>query len=158
MGTKYEYTTGGNTTTKIMNLEAVEINGGGTGSLTIGQSFNELHSLPMGVSNISLVDLASVLIPFVADAYKPFVACDGVVNLKIKGGVYSGAGTLMGVKFGKSGMVNLVVRDATISCALQHDGGTANSFSWIDTAINTSVSGGTVGAIGSKKISSVLYP
>lgn len=158
VGTKYEYTTGGNTTNKIMNLDIVEINGGGSGSLTIGQSFNQLHSLPMGVSNISLVDLASVSIPSVNDNYKPFVACDGVVNLKIKGGVYSGAGTLMGVKFGKSGMVNLVVRDATISCALQHDGGTSNAFSWIDTAINTSVSGGTVGTGISKKISSVLYP
>lgn len=158
VGTKYEYTTGGNTTTKIMNLKAVEINGGGSGSLTIGHSFNQLHSLPMGVSNISLVDLASVSIPSVNDNYKPFVACDGVVNLKIKGGVYHGAGTLMGVKFGKSGMVNLVVRDATISCALQHDGGTSNAFSWIDTAINTSVSGGTVGTGISKKISSVLYP
>ena len=158
VGTKYTYSTGGNTTNKIMDIEFVGIDGGGAGSLIIGQSFNELHSLPMGVSNISLVDLASVSIPFVNDVYKPFVACDGVVNLKIKGGVYSGAGTLMGVKFGKSGMVNLVVRDATISCALQHDGGTSNSFSWIDTAINTSVSGGTVGTGISKKISSVLYP
>lgn len=157
VGTKYEYTTGGNTTNKIMNLDIVEINGGGSGSLTIGQSFNQLHSIPMGISKVKLKGLSSVSIATIADEYRPFIPCAGVVNIDVDGGTYSG-GVFMGVKFGYAGMANLVVRNATMSCELQHSARQDNAFSWIDTALNTSVSGGIVGSIESKKISSVLYP
>ena len=157
VGTKYEYTTGGNTTNKVMNLEMVEINGGGSGSLTIGQSFNELHSIPMGVKNIKLKGLTSVTIPTVPSDYKPLVPCNGVVNIELEGGTYSG-GVLMGVKFGFAGMANLVVKGSTLACTLQHNGGATNAFSWIDTAIGASTAGGSVGVGAVKKVSSVLYP
>lgn len=156
IGTKYTYTSG-NTTNKEFKLDTVEIDGKGTAILNVGESFGELHSLPMGIARVRFVGMATVNIATPAADYKPLVPCNGVVNLEIEGGQFNG-GTLMGVKYGRAGMCNLTARNATLACALQHNGGTTNAFSWIDTAINTSVAGGSVGGAGSKKISSVLYP
>lgn len=157
VGTKYAYTTGGNTSNKVMNLEAVEIDGAGAASLNVGQSSNELHSLPMGIAKVRLKNLTSVTIASVTLEYKPLIPCHGIVSIEIEGGTFSG-GYLMGVKANYSGMANLVVRNATLACALQHNAAQPNSFSWIDTAFNTTTTGGSVGATASKKISSVLYP
>lgn len=157
VGTKQNYTSGGTVTNKVVNLQVAELNGGGTGSVAVGQSSNQIQGLPAGIANVKLVGL-SVSIPLVNDNYKPFVACHGVVNIEVDTSTITGAGTLMGVKYGYAGMGNLTAKNSTIACALQHNGATANAFSWIDTAITTSVVGGSVGAAGSKKISSVLYP
>lgn len=157
VGTKSSYTSGDSVTFKVVNLSQIEINGAGVGSLNVGQSSNQIQGLPMGVSKIKISGL-SVTIPLVSDNYKPFITCHGVVSLEVDDSTITGAGTLMGVKFGQAGMCNLTARNSTISCALQHNGGASNAFSWIDTAISTSVAGGSVGSSGSKKISSVLYP
>lgn len=155
--TKYNYTSGGNTTNKIVRLDTVEINGEAGGTLYVGSSSNQLESLPMGISRVVLRGISSITVDYVSDNYKPMIPAFGVVNIEITSCSMSG-GVLTGVKNGRVGMANITAHDSTLACQLQHNGGVANSFSWIDTAVNTNVSGGSVGSAGSKKISSVLYP
>lgn len=157
VGTKYNYTSGGNATNKIVRLDTVEINGEAGGTLYVGSTSNQLESLPRGISHVVLRGISAVTVDSVSDNYKPMIPAFGVVNIEITACNVSG-GVLTGVKNGQVGMANITVHDSTLACQLQHNGGIANSFSWIDTAVNTNVSGGSVGSAGSKKISSVMYP
>ena len=157
VGTKYTYSTGSDVTRKVVNVDEVGFYTETVGSINVGSLSNEVHSLPMGIRNV-IINSVNVVIPKLSlSDYRPFIPCLGQVDITVINSTITG-GSLMGCKYQQVGHANLVAKGSTLACELQDFGGGA--FSWIDTAFNTSVAGGSIGraSTNSKKISSFLYP
>lgn len=151
--TKYVYSSGGNATTKIVDIMNLSIDGG---EITVKNTLGEIESLPQGIKNLS-INGVKINLPDNVSEYRQFIPVLGQMNISITGGSVNW-GTLMGPKFGKTGIAILTATDTKLACNLVYTPG-SGSFSWIDGAYNVDKTGGSIGA-GSpaSKISSQLYP
>lgn len=158
--TKYNYRNGENASSSTINARNVEfIGASGTPTLIVGQSFNELHSLPSKIENVSLEGI-SVSLASPAASRPIFIPGDGRKNIRLQSVNVTGGNAvyLMGPAFGHSCMATLEAYGCSLAVALQGEYGADSGWSWIDVAAQTSVVGGDVGSSGGKKISSMLYP
>lgn len=155
--TKYEYQSGGTTSNKIVDIHSVTLVSGGAGEITVGANGEEVHSLPMGIRNIKLVNLkinGNTTPAVTGGAYRSFIACNGPVTVGLEGVTHE-SGFLMGTKFNHSGFAVLTAKGSTIKGTLCAQGG-ASGFSWIDVGSPDTTATGSAGA--GTKISSQLYP
>lgn len=151
--TKYHYRDGENVTTKVMNIQYLEIKGGG--SIKIGDSYNERHSLPKGISSLHLNNMKFQMNNIAGD-YQPLIPVIGYNNTHMDHCTIVG-GTLIGCKWNDAGISNLSATDSVLNCNLVASGGLPGAFSWIDSARNSTTQDGNLGDLRCKKISSTLY-
>lgn len=152
--TKYHYNDGTHVTNKTISLDHIEISGGG--SIQIGHSYNERHSLPKGIRSIYFNNISFTMNDLAGD-YQPLVPVVGNTSLFLNNCNITG-GVLIGCKWADSGIATISAIKSNLACKLVASGGTEGAFSWIDTARGTTTTGGSVGDVRCKKISSTLYP
>lgn len=160
VATKYMYPNGenvSNTTIAAKHLEIVA--NGDTPTLVVGQDWDEVHAIPHRIERVSIEGVA-VELPSAAGSRKIFIPGDGSKNVQLTSVAVQSGGTvaLIGPAYGRSCLTTLECRDSSLPCVLQDHYGTGSGWAWIDVAVNTSVTGGSVGSVTSKKISSALYP
>ncbi|MDX7728048.1 phage tail protein [Aeromonas caviae] len=160
VATNYMYPNGENVSNTTISAKHLEIVANGdTPTIVVGQSWDEVHSIPSNIDRVTIEGVA-IELPPAAGSRKIFIPGDGSKNVKLTSvAVQSGSSVaLIGPAYGRSCLTTLECRDSSLPCVLQDHYGTASGWAWIDVAVNTSVAGGSVGSVTSKKISSALYP
>lgn len=158
--TKYSYRNGENVSNTKISARNVEIIGNGdTPSISVGQSYDEVHAIPPRIESIS-VEGVDIDLPAAAGSRMIFIPGDGRKNIRLDTSLIRGSGkvALIGPVYGRSCIAMLECRNSTLSCALQEHYGNGSGWAWMDVAVNTSTDGGNVGSATGKKISSSLYP
>ena len=160
VGTKYTYSSGGNTTNKKVTPRKISLIGSSSAVINVGVSFsNEFHVLPRGIVDIYASDLSIVFSAGADTLFRNFINVDGNVSINLESVIFSG-GTLFGIHGltnGAAGHVTLTTKNSTLGCYLAK-GHQSGRLSWIENSFNTSVAGGTVGDEVGYKVHSSLYP